>query len=364
MDNEWIEQKLLLKNLMPKLEAYPHVLKVHKKTDYLKVIFDTGTPEYWALTYRGLKKPRAILFPFKKEHFNDYQIPVYRQFEVNEILYPEEYEILKDHFIIKRSDIEKAGWCDIRFYTHNLAVELVEKGYIKPQYTPEILQEEYYSLLEEDLGRYQHGLIRFSAFSYLPPSGRRLIMHFMPCAAKDNWEFYKIYRTIDKLYKKDVTREDIVYYISRPHHTARHPAFHRAVFKQWCPVKGKDVYDLHPDWGFRALAVWSEGGNYYADHPHMDNLEKMGAFIGGNASKPVKDHYDLIILSDVHPTEKEEAHSLIQKYRGMADKVMISIKKDDLNEFVIQYKPENVLRLNNDIATTAASDNYIVIIKS
>lgn len=364
MVKEWIEQKLSLRSLIQKLEAHPHVLKVTKKPNYLKVIFDTGTPEYWALNYKGLKKPRAILLPFTREHFNDYLIPSYKQFEANEILYPEDYKILKDHFIIKKSDLDKAGWCDVRFKVHDLAVELVEAGYIPPQYTNEILQEDYYALLEEKVERYQYGLIRFSAFSHLPPSGRRLIMHFMPCAAKDKWDFYNVYKTINRLLSRDITREDIVYYLSKNHHIARHPAFHRAVFRQWCDVKGKNIYDLHPDWGFRALAVLAEGGNYYCDSPQMPHFKKMASFIGGKIEDPIETHYDLIMLSDVHPIEKEEAHSLIRQYRGLGDKLMVSIKKEDLNEFVIQYKPENVLRLSNDVTRDANKDNHIVMIRS
>ena len=187
-------------------------------------------------------------------------------------------------------------------------------------------------------------------------------MHFMPCAAEEKWNINSIYHVINRLLNRDLTRENIVYYLSRPYHTARHPAFHRAIFKQWCSIKEKTVYDLCPDWGFRSLAVLAEGGEYYCSHPYMEQLTEMGNFIGGKVSSPVLDYYDLIILSDVHPVEKREAHYLIKTYQDKANKLMISVKREDLNDFTSLYKPSGVLRLNNDIVMNSKDDNYILLI--
>lgn len=349
------------------LEEHPHVLRVSNKHDYIKVKFDTGISEHWAITPKGLEKKHSFELPFDCDLFNEYEIPSFKQFETNKLLYPEDYEILKNHFIIKKKDLEKAGWCEVRFKAHDLAVELVEEGYVPIQYTDTILEEDLETLKNEDLQRYQSGLIRFSAFSSIPPSGRRLIMHFMPCHARDCWDFYSIYKTINKLLHKDVTREDIVYYLSRERQISRHPAFYRALFKQWFDISGKRVLDMDPNWGFKALAVMIEGGEYHCTSPYLEHLKNMGDYIGETVNAPDGGHYDLVIMSDAIPVEIGEVDVLLTKYRDVGEYLMLSVRVNTIEDWkglIEKYKPERVLRVNNRIVNTAKDDNMIMIIRS
>lgn len=296
-----------------------------------------------------------------RDLFNNHQISVHRQFETNP-LYPEDYEILKNHFLIKKTDLKNAGWCDVRFKVHNLAYELAQEGYIPIQYTNAILEQEIQDLINEDLSYYQTAIIRFSAFSTKPPLGKRLIMQFIPCLTKDHWEFRSIYSALNNLLCRDITREEIVYYLSKSYQTVRHPAFFRAVFKQWLDIKNKRIYDLCPDWGFKALSVLIEGGKYYCNSPHIQQLTNMGEFLGGKVSLPNQEQYDLIILSDVFPVVFEEARQLINRYSSMAEYLMITIDKNDRQNFIKEFKPWRVIRLNNEIVKDANSDNYLMII--
>ena len=347
------------------LEEHPHVLQVVNKHHYLQVKFDTGITEYWALTEEGLKKQRSYKLPFDEDLFVDREIYSFRQFETNKLLYPEDYEILKDHFIIK--NLDKVGWCDVRFKVHDLAVELVEEGYIPIRYTDEILNKDLEDLRNEDLSRYQQGITRFCAYSPLPPSGKRLIMHFMPCHAKDQWDFYSLYRTINNLLPRNLTREDIVYNLSKEHQNTTHPAFYRALFRQWFDIKGKSVYDLCPEWGFKALATAVEGGCYHCDSPYLKNLQEMVEYVGGEAYSPDQPHYDLIILSDARPVDVESAEALISNFRDISDYLMISVKADTVEEWkylIDRYKPEHALRIGTNVVSGPRGDNIIMIIKS
>jgi hypothetical protein len=349
------------------LEEHPHVLQVVNKHHYIKVKFDTGITEHWALTPEGLEKQHSFELPLGEGLFTDHEIPSFKQFETNKILYPEDYEVLKNHFIIKRKDLEKAGWCEARFKAHDLAVELVEEGYVPIQYTGAILDEDLEILRNEDLKRYQTSLIRFSAFSSIPPSGRRLIMHFMPCHARNCWDFYSIYKTINKLMHRDFTREDIVYYLSKDNQISRHPAFYRALFNQWFDISGKRVLDMDPNWGFKALAVLIEGGEYHCTSPYLPNLQEMAEYMGGTVSAPDGDKYDLVIISDAVPVSIGEVDVLLTKYHGVGEYLMLSIKVDTIDDWkglIEKHKPERVLRVNNRMINTAKDDNMIMIIRS
>lgn len=311
--------------------------------------------------------PRSYLIPFEKALFTEHTIPIYKQFETNKHLYPEEYEILKDHFIIKQSDLEKAGWCDLRFKVHELAADLVHEGYIPVHYTKAILDKDLEDLKSQDTSKYQFSLIRFSAFSPLPPAGKRIVMHFAENYARERWEFYPIYRSIDKLIKKDITREDIVYNLSRRAHMPRHPAFYRALFKQWFDVADKKIYDLDPNWGFKALAVLIDGGKYFCDSPYLSACQGIANYIGGVADGPIENHYDLIIVSDAMPVEISEIDNLLEKYSKLSEYLMISVRTysiDDWKHLIEKYKPKRTLRVSTEMASTAIDDNMIMIIKS
>ena len=367
MEHKWIEQKLLIRDLTQVLEEHPHVLRVTSKHHYIKVKFDTGITEHWAITPKGLEKKHSFKLPFDKDLFNEYEIQSHKQFETNRVLYPEDYEILKNHFIIKSKDLEKAGWCEVRFKIHDLAVELTEEGYIPIRYTDKLLEEDLELLKNEDLTRYQTSLIRFSAFSSLPPSGRRLIMHFMPCHARNRWDFYSIYGTANKLLRKDITRENIAYYLSKTTQISRHPAFYRALFNQWFDVTGKRILDMDPNWGFKALAVLIEGGDYYCTSPYIDNLKEMAEFVNGSVYAPDGDKYDLVIVSDAVPVEIGEVDILLSKYREVGEYVMLSVRVNTIEEWkglIDKYKPLRALRINNRIINTAKDDNMIMIIQS
>lgn len=338
-----------------------------KKSRHLKVTFDTGISEYWVLDQEPINKLRSYHLPLTGELFKPDPIPKFKQFETNKFLYPDDYEILKHHFIVKKSDIDKAGWCDIRFFVHDLAVELAQEGYIPLRYTKKILNDDLEDLKNEDLVRYQHSLIRFSAFTSLPPSGRRIIMHFMPCYAEECWDFYSLYRIINKLLDKDFSREDIVYRLSKNHQITRHPAYYRALFNQWFPVAGKKILDLSPNWGFKALAVLIEGGEYYCDSPYLNNFKKMAGYLGGYINEPNQSNYDLAIVSDVKALKINQVDKAIAKHKHLADYLLLCVGVDTVEEwkFLIgKYKPCRTLRVSTTMINQAKNDNMVMIVKS
>lgn len=322
--------------------------------------FDTGITEHWNLKKDPVRVYNTFELPYNRPYFNDYDLKIHRQFE-NNPLYPEDCEILKDHFILKKSDLKKAGWCDVRFKVHDLAVQLVEEGFIPIRYTESLLREDYEALLAEDLSKYQSTIIRFSTKPTLP-TGRRLIMHFLPCYASECWTFEPLYQAINSLMYTDITREGIVYHMSRPYQKSIHPTFYRAIFRQWFDIKDKKVYDLHPEWGFKALGILAEGGHYYCHSSHLDGLQNLGRFIGGQVSSPNQSRYDLAILSGTKPIDINNIGKMIKNFKHIADTLMITVSRNDWRAFIETYKPFRVIRINEGLRD-ASMDNYIMFIR-
>lgn len=363
MEPKWIKRKLIIKKLVKTLKSNPEITKFHVKYPYLTATFKaTGLSEKWEI-YPSDRTYNAFKLPINRCLFADNpQINDYRQFE-NNPLYPEDSKILEHHFIIKKDDLDNAGWCDTRIFIHQLANRLAQEGYVKLRYTDAILKKDWENLLNEDYGHYQSSITRFNAFRSIPPSGRRLIMHFIPSDVSHLWNSYHIYLALNKVMTNDITRESIIYNMSKSQETTRHPAFYRALLKQWLPIKGKKVLDLSPDWGFKSLAIWAEDGDYYCDHPYIDNLKKLADFLGKVVKSPSEDQYYLTILSDIYPVDLEQADQLIFKYRKLSENMMITINKNDRQYFIDKYNPSCVMRVKDQMAATSNSDNYIILIR-
>jgi hypothetical protein len=368
MGKEWIEKKLLLRDLGDYLEDHPNVARVQRNHFFLRITFDTGKTEYWSLNDDSHNKnPYNSFTPDFERLHTDFKPTKYRQFAVNQFLYPEKFELLKTHFIIKAKDLQKMGWVDVRFFIHDFAVELVKEGWIDIQYDTPLLWGNVDEVLESKLSHFQSNLIRFSPFRFRPV-GRRLVLHFMPSDVKNYWDFNHIWKALNVLHKqkRDFTRENIVYTIGRQlKHVARHPSFYRALFKQWFNVDGKRVYDMNPDWGFTALAVLVDGGVYL--HPTMgeeydSGVKKMAEFMESSAGTETDD-IDFLIANDVfQPATIEQAEEILASV-PFSEYTMITIVTGVWKEAVEKFKPWRALRVRAGIEGPK-KDNQLLIIKN
>jgi hypothetical protein len=362
MENSRIKQKLALKKLVQDLNSRDIVSQVTQTFDFLKVKFQTGITEYWALNDKALKKRSQRVFRLPEENYFVKPIKTFRQFETN--ILDDNYELLKDHFIIKRKDIKSAGWCDVRCKLHELISDLILEGWVDIKYPDYILKHDLEHLRNEDLSQHQTSLIRYSAFSG-QSFGRRLILHYIPTLAEENWQPWALYRALNHLFGGlyDVTREYLVYQLALAYHTIRFPGFFRAFLNQWYNLAGRRVLDLYPDLGFKALSVMVDGGHYSHVGPNANHLAKMADFIGGNISPHrLGDKYDVAFVSDVHPISLEELDKKINNYKGVADNLIAVVSNIDWKEAMDRYKPWRCLRIQNRVGSTAAEDNYLLII--
>jgi len=358
----------LLRDLENYLEAHPNIVRVQRNHYHLRITFDTGKTEYWDLN-NNLYNVRLVnnFIPNFKKLYNDFKPTKHRQFAINRFLYPEKFNLLKTHFIIKAKDLRRMGWVDARLFIHDFAVELIEEGWIDPQYDTSLLWKEIDIVLNIPLNHFQSNLIRFSPFKRRPV-GRRLVLHFMPNDAKNHWNFDHIWKALNTLYKqkRDFTRENIIYAIGKQlQQTARHPGFYRALFKQWFNVDGKRVYDMNPDWGFAALAVLVDGGTYL--HPskgeeYDSGMERMAEFTESSAGIETDD-IDFLIANDaLNPATIEEAEEILKSV-PFSEYTMITIETGVWKEAVERFKPWRALRVRARIKGPR-KDNQLLIIKN
>jgi hypothetical protein len=363
MENSRIKQKLALRKLVQDLNSRDVVSKVTQTFDFLKVKFQTGITEYWALNDKALKKRQQRVFRLPEQDYFTKPIQTFKQFETNTL--DDNYQLLKDHFLIKRKDIKAAGWCDVRCKIHELVSHLVLEGWIDVKYPDYVLKQDLEHLKNEDLSHHQSSLIRYSAFGG-QAFGRRLVLHHIPTLAKENWKPYDIYRALNQLFggMYDVTREFLVYRLTLNYHKIRFPGFFRAFFGQWYSLGGRKVLDLYPDMGFKALGIMVDGGHYtHVNYDNSSHLAKMADFINGNISPhKLGNKYDIALISDVHPISLEELDERINKYKLTANNLVVVVSNVNWREAMDRYKPWRCLRIQNKIGSTAAEDNYILII--
>lgn len=362
MGNSQTKKKQQLDELVNELSHRNDVLAIKRNYYFIQVTFKTGITEYWALNEKALKKRQWHVFRLPDGPYFKNEINTYSQFETNPL--DPQHELLKDHFIIKRKDIKNAGWCDVRCKVHNLTSQLFNQGWLDIKYPNDVLAKDYVDLRESSYEKHKSSLIRYSAFDG-HAIGRRLILYFMPTLAKENWEIYPIYHSLNKLVGGlyDITRERLVYDLSLKHHTVRFPGFYRSIFNRWYSVAGRDILDLYPDWGFKALSVLVDGGNYHYVGNQMVPLARLAKFVDGNVA-PYKEgnHYDLAMVSDIHPISLNEIDKRINKYSSIADNLMVTVAREDWQTAIDLYKPWRVLRIKNVQGKTANEDNYVFII--
>lgn len=357
----------MLRDLENYLDEHPHVVRVERTYYFLRVTFDTGITEYWALNEDAYNKRTVNLFtPDFENLITETLPPIHKQFQINAQLYPEKYELLKNHFIVKNKDLQKMGWVDVRFFIHDFAVQLFEKGWINPQYDKPILWDEIEKVKSTPLEHFQTNVIRFSTLRRHRPEGRRLIFQFMPNDLGLHWTFNNIWKALNALYKKnmDFIREDIAYEIARFLYTSRHPNFYRALFKQWFPVEGLNVYDLNPDWGFVGLAVLIDGGSYIHPHispEHSNGMSEMAEFLGSSASDEAEE-VDLLITNDpMSPLNADELGQILDNYPN-CETVMAIVWQDDWRDCLDRFEPYHSFRMRS--IGSPKDDNYILMIKN
>jgi len=363
MGNQRLKRKQQLEELVAELQRHSSVVSASYTHFFVRVVFATGITENWALNDEAHKKRKRYVYrlPETGPYFKD-PINTYSQFETNPL--NSDHDLLKDHFIVKRKDLRKAGWCDVRCKIHELTLELYNQGWRDIAYPDSVLRQDYDDLKNSSFEKHQTSLIRYSAFDGRA-SGRRLILNFIPTLAKDYWEIYPIYHRFNKEVSGwwDLTRERLVYDLSLRYHTVRFPGFFRSIFNQWYPISGKNVLDLHPDLGYKALGVVVDGGNYYHVSDQKEALARLGEFTTSIiAPHEEGNHYDLAMISDVHPITLKEVDERINKYSSIADNLMVTISQADRQTAIDRYKPWRILRVKDIQGEKATKDNYILII--
>jgi len=320
--------------------------------------------EHWALHEKYLEKHLwAKKFPSGYQKAGEI-IPRYNAFEVNPY-YNEEKELLKKYFAYKNEDFKKANWLDIRFLVHSLAAELYDEGWLHPNYSDKILQEDLEAFKKNQSEFHQSSLIRFRLFGYSPhaTAGHRIINHFMGNnLAKEAWKSKSRLATIidSLIYSKikHLTRENLIYKLGG---SRVNPEFYKSFYDQWFPIKNKTILDIYPS-GSKALATMSARGVYIHNSEELQpKIKKMARFVdGAECFGLVKS--DLALISDWQALSKEEAEQRIKKHKKHADNLFLVIKSKDREYFNKKFKKKKMLRISTGVGTDAHNDDYILLI--
>lgn len=353
-------------NILRVLESSDEIESVKLFSHFIIVKFKrTGVSEYWTFKDEMLSQYKSVKIPENPLNFVKPQI--FRQFAVNPY-YKEEFDILRNHFIIPQSSITKAGFIQVRYMLHQVTASLYEQGWVDLAYTDDLLKDDY-EKFEADLGKHQSSLIRFRVFPYYKRvSGLKLLYHFTPIArgAYMGWKsMNRIHTAMDNMIKggyRDITRESLVFALNRFRITP--PNFWKSVLMSWCDVGNADIIDFYPLSGSKALATSYLNGNYHHNRPILNNhLNNMVDYLGlPKIQTDCKKYYDYAFLSRHKPLDKEIAEKRIAKHQHRAKYCLIMVRQEDKKYFTEKYKIHRVLRINRGVAHSVNLDDYLLII--
>jgi len=360
MGKNWLHKTIILHKISEKLQQYN--IRVSQKVDCLKVTFpNTKITEYWYLGNPPKGKHRAFPIPLAGPFFVN-PIPTHREYPLdpfNPILNDQ----LQKYFIITKKSIRNAGWCDVRLKIHELVAQLNTEGWVDISYPHHILQDDLNSLKAENPSKYQSSHIRFLMYDKRNFPGRKTIYHYTTyldtSGVRTYWNTKSLYYTINRLMRtpRNITRLGIIRNLIT-HNCGKQwgmaaPGYYRAIFTKWLDVTGKVVLDIDPD-PAKLMAVSMEGGSYSSNSTLLMPL--MGVF----NIIPADDSPNVVLLSRHIPLDASEAIRRIEEHlQGRLGCILV--KQTALREVVQYRKPDQILRINSGVASTANVDNSLII---
>jgi hypothetical protein len=310
-----------------------------------RVLFNDGIKETWILRENKRKaKPSRFYHNFPSANLlSERGLTMYQEFETNP-LEKEEYQLLQPFFIIQRSDIDRAGFIDIRLMVHKIITRLMSEGWIDLKYPTSVLRDDLKRLKQCDPNRFFCGGGTISAYLQYGKSipGRAIVEHFLKWGEctdgrktfQDSWvRPQSLYMSIDSLMRgrKDITRSNVVRKLSveggrrnaGPKFT--NPWFYYSIIKSFFPSINS-VYDSCPEWGSKLLACSLMGSSY---HYEGDFLDRVASYVG--CERKPKNNYDLAILSDNQPLNASEALEKIERFSKISKNMLVLVGPDDID---------------------------------
>lgn len=311
----------------------PIVEDIERHYNHLIIKFKTGIKETWLLR-KGISKRFIYVFP-RSRHFTEHQIPKYLEYNRNII--DHDYKEVLPYFLIQYVDFKKAGFCEVRIRIHELITELMEEGWINPQYTREALDNEKRKLLECDRTTISRKNGWMNPHRKGVRIGHLILSHFYDwgeysqgyrISMKEAWEnplthYYSINKLIKS--KKDITRSNLIQAMeTHPGRKICGPlmtsvAFYKDIISRILKLKKPKILDLSPMWGSKLLATWVLNGSYYHNNdfePFVKASNGLSEYLNipiYTADKSTK--VDLTIISDLNCTDPKHIIQCISKYR-------------------------------------------------
>jgi len=271
----------------------------------------------------------------------------------------DETEFLRPFFIIQRSDIQKAGFLDIRLRIHELIKDLTNEGWIDLKYPRSVLLEDLRRLRCCDKDRFFSAPGTVSAYMkyghpQLSTEGRALVEHFLrwgDCGSgrtlREAWSSVStMHAAIQELLNtnKDITRSHLARALGieggRRHSGAKYinPGFYYSIIRNFFN-QHKTILDLQPGFGSKLLAASLLDCEYIADGDYGEMASFVGCIMGERVN-----NYDLTILSDTEPLSADEAIPLLGKYLKISKNVLVLVKGDETEEVQSRHAPRRILQ--------------------
>jgi len=313
--------------------------------------------EQWILRNRPRGNPKNFSLRFPSSGlFSTSGLPEYLEFESHP-LDQEENDALKPFFIVQRSDIDKAGFLDIRLMVHSLILRLLNEGWIDLRYPKSFLAKDLQRLKDCDSNRFFTEPGTVSAFlkyghPHLSTEGRSIVEHFLDWGNETDgrrtlrqaWESpSSLHAAIQLLLgtRKDITRSNIVRHLGisggRRHSGPKfiNPGLYYSIIKNFFN-KYQTIFDACPGYGSKLLAASMLGSEYISQCGHKD----MAAFVGCKLGN--RDRYDLAILSDNEPLHIDDAIKLLDKYLRRSAGVLVLV--NNIDNIPERLKPRRILK--------------------
>lgn len=364
----WVLKQIWITELLKILRSTPEIEKIRTNHDFIKVKFrNTQVTEYWALSedaYQKYSSRHIVKVPDNPFAGVSRKLKMHRMFE-SDMTIPEEFELLKEHFIIPRKAIKTSNFINLRIAVHRLTEALGRQGWIQPTYTNEIMQNDFNKLIAEDYTKYQVSMIRYTTSILRRFYGRRLIYNFheFPKKVRDCWSLARVMRvSIDGIIdsSKPLTRETIIdqmySYVSPP--ALISPNYYRAIMSRWF-TPNSTILDLTPT-ASKAIAAIICGLKYHAAKP-VPSISKTLEFIGYTQPiDPIYPNYDYIILSMDRVSKRNNA-DMIAKYGKMGQFIVV-VPNTELQFYKSRFNVVRVLRIALTHITHADEDDCLLII--
>ena len=142
-----------LRKIAYDLRRHPVVASVKLSTKWIGVRFRDGLTERWVIR-PNIKEDRhstkTIRKSFPMDPGNVRDIPIRRLFTDINPLNPQEFEELKNYFIVRKRDVGRAKFIAKRLMIHRVLEKLLTDGWIGIKHTDKELIDDFKKLKNED----------------------------------------------------------------------------------------------------------------------------------------------------------------------------------------------------------------------